>query len=256
MKPNSSRVKKWKRWLDKSVVEVGRLRTFIEVRRDFMAVVDQSPIKNRKDAFWTFIGFAMVDELVIRAVRICERQGRGEKRVHSLRALLEECAEYYGYFTRKRFVGRVHPPKEENDDLDTEGPHPVSARYEFDTRNYVFDSVVGAGKSGLSKGEIDVDIARLDAAIDELQKFRNKFIAHNDFRRGTRKAPSLSKIPDSVEVISQITRKYYQLITRNDIALGSYIFHTDITQLFDQAWILSCAILTYGHKKPVGLSCI
>jgi len=237
MKPNSSRVDKWHRWLDLTVKEVLILRSNIEMRSQLDLVIKQSPVKEIQDSFWRYLHFALLNDLVFKAVKICERQNTNKKRrIQSLRALMEECAEYSDYFTRRRFVGRIHPPKHDPGAGSGGDTQAFRSYHDYYNLNNIFDELVGAGQDRLPRPEIENDIALLDSSISSLKLARDKILAHNDPQKHLYTSLTYEGIPNSVRVITHLTSKYYTLITRGHASM-TLEYQSDLIRLFGVAWI-------------------
>ena len=225
MIPNSSRVRKWKSWLPSLIEEVGRLESFLSMRQQFGKIVMESHHKGSRDFFWTFAGFSMIDELVIRIGRLCDRQNNTkERRVRSLRAMLDECEKYHSHFSRRRVLGRVKPP---DDRVKLIGYNYLNTR---------FDEWVGKHSPHLPQSAITDEIKVLETTTRKIIVYRNKFVAHIDFQKNSRRAPKLIEVTNSVEILKTLTQKYAFLIDGRDV-LKNYHTGSDLVSLFRSPWI-------------------
>lgn len=238
MKPSSSRVKKWEKWFKEINNEITSIWTSLQIIEQFNVIVDHNDtLKNHESIFWAHFPKSIALNTVMQICRICDKQARKSgrttsyKSVISLRALLEEFKEYNEHFSRRRFVGRIHPPKPESID---------STDYlNYIHSNEIFDKYAGQNKKHLSKKDIEKDIKILDATVEKSKKFRNKFLGHKSIRQKIHKPLKYAELDKCRKIISKIANKYLHLLSnRHQI----YNLDPNISDLFTFKWIESTEV--------------
>lgn len=228
MKPSSGRVRKWRNWFKEINDEILHLHNTLQIIDEIQIVITNNNISESRSILWNYFPKVFVYDAIFRISRICEaqREDDNKDKVNSLRALLEEFMPYHKFFTRRRFVGRINPPKPAN--------ITNKAYRDYLHSNEIFDKIVGSGKH-LKKKSISEDIKELDSASKKIKKFRNKGgLAHSSTKKRLYKPLDFGEIENARTVITKIADKYFYLLN------NAYCVHNqkiDITPIFLNSWI-------------------
>jgi hypothetical protein len=86
--------------------------------------------------------------------------------------------------------------------------------------NGCYDSIAGKGRDFMDPGDIEKDIASLDAASECLKDYATKVIAHAGRDVATiRTLPTIRDLEASLDLFEKILNRYYALINAGGIEL-------------------------------------
>lgn len=122
----------------------------------------------------------------------------------SLYHLLESIKEHPEILSRERYKKLYDDSGFANDDYYT---------------NSRFDALVGEGNIHIDPKDVDKDIQSIkNIKTGKLITYVDRIIAHYD-RRGIKDPPTIKELDDSIDLLEELTKKYYGIITAGGISL-------------------------------------
>jgi hypothetical protein len=214
-----SKVDKWRRWCDGPIKdEVVALHlhryTWQEVARLLRTFGDKLPASY----YWRY----MRDSYVVMQSVAVRRHADTDPRVISLGRLLKEISGEPDRITRQVIAG-IWKPKDAWAERDLD-----RAMTEW----------AGTGGTHLDPSIPLADLDTLTAAASKISDYVDRHLAHSDSKPvPSTDLPSLDEMHAAIDVIGELFRKYYTLLTGADMAFLVPVLRHDWLAIFGQPWI-------------------
>jgi hypothetical protein len=172
-------IEKWQAWLERIDGELNALRGKCNVFNRVGEIVRANPAISQPGTFHDLIISGYGAYMCMGLRRLCEPQNkRADRKIVSVRALLEEFCEHPDVLSRQRI----------RDGRERVRGRPLDKR-ELDGMTREWDRSRWMGEHHIDLDSVATDISRLDAESKPVRTLVNKQLAHNDWEGLERSLP-------------------------------------------------------------------
>lgn len=219
--PESQQLEQWKRWLDGINDDIYRLHVDRYYWRELSNMVRSNPDIPSPGYIMRWLLRLFLNNVAIGIRRQAERRDN----VVTLGRLLHSIRDNPTVASRRHFVSRY-----------TDEP------LEQEIAHRDFDQFTGSGGEHIAVRIVEADIARLEAATARVAEYASRQIAHLDPRyaypEGVQPTdyPSLAELDDALDVVGELLKKYYLLVTANCLLSAEPTVQFNWQQAFSVPW--------------------
>ena len=210
----NSKIEKWSRWLEIIKKQLNAAMWSRHIYTETMTIITSNPKLPKKGAFYAALQMWYADS-VLMALR---RQLKSSPQSVSLTRLLAEIRDEPQHLSRSYWLEL----------------HAGSVVLPWADRSY--DSLVGKGAKHPTRAQLEKEIAKLQKTAVRCEGFIDKRIAHYD-RGSTPKSPTWNDVYGALDVVDELFRKYYLLVTASNVLSTTPEIGYDWKKVFRQAWI-------------------